>query len=135
VTTDNTSYAPFLTHPFYATGGSLYWRVAARDKAQNVGDFTTAQRIDIAQRLKVAVNRPALRRRWTRVVVTVSNPSNRPVAGATVKVSGAGIRAKRGRTNGQGKVTFRLRPRKKGRLLYSATKAGYAAGTLSMRIR
>ena len=135
VTTDNTSYAPFLTHPFYATGGSLYWRVAARDKAQNVGDFTTAQRIDIAQRLKVAVNRPALRRRWTRVVVTVSNPTNRPVGGATVKVSGAGIRAKRGRTNGKGKVTFRLRPRKKGRLLYSATKAGYAAGTLSMRIR
>jgi len=135
VTTDNTSYAPLLTHPFYATGGSLYWRVAARDKGMNVGDFTTAQRIDIAQRLKVAVNRPTPRRRWTRVTVTVSNPSNRPVAGATVKVSGAGVRAKRARTNGKGKVTFRLRPRKKGRLLYSATKAGYAAGTLSIRVR
>jgi hypothetical protein len=135
VTTDNTSYAPLLTHPFYASGGSLYWRVAARDKAYNVGDFTQAQRIDIAQRLRVSVSRPALRRRWTRVVVTVSDPTNKPVAGATVRVSGAGIRAKRGRTNGRGKVSFRIRPRKKGRLLYSATKAGFAAGALSMRVR
>jgi hypothetical protein len=135
VTTDNTSYAPLLTHPFYANGGSLYWRVAARDKAFNVGDFTQAQRIDIAQRLKVSVSRPALRKRWTRVVVTVSNPLNKPVAGATVRVSGAGMRAKRGRTNGRGKVTFRLRPRKKGRLLFGATKPGYAAGALSMRVR
>jgi hypothetical protein len=135
VTTDNTSYAPLLTHPSYTNGGSLYWRVAARDKAFNVGDFTQAQRIDIAQRLRVAVNRPALRRRWTRVVVTVSDPTNKPVAGATVRVSGAGIRAKRGRTNGKGKVSFRIRPRKKGRLLYSATKPGYAAGALSMRVR
>jgi hypothetical protein len=135
VTTDNTSYAPFLTHPFYANGGSLYWRVAARDKAFNVGDFTQAQRIDISQRLRVSVSRPALRRRWTRVVVSVSDPTNKPVAGATVRVSGAGIRAKRGRTNGRGKVSFRIRPRKKGRLLYRATKAGYAAGALSMRVR
>jgi hypothetical protein len=135
ITTDNTSYAPLMTHPFYANGGSLYWRVAARDKSFNVGDFTQAQRIDIAQRLKVSVNRPALRKRWTRVVVTVSNPTNQPVAGATVRVSGAGMRAaKKGRTNGKGKVTLRIKPRKKGRLTYSATKAGYAAGALVMRV-
>ena len=30
VTTDNTSYAPLLLHPFYVMGGSFYWRVAAR---------------------------------------------------------------------------------------------------------
>ena len=58
VTTDNTSYAPLMTHPFYANGGSLFWRVAARDKSFNVGDFSQTQRIDIAQRLRVAVNRP-----------------------------------------------------------------------------
>jgi hypothetical protein len=134
VTTDNTSYAPLMTHPFYTNGGSLYWRVAARDKAFNLGDFTQAQRIDISQRLRVAVNRPAPRRRWTRVVVTVSDPLNKPVAGASVRVSGAGIKAKRGRTKMTGKVTFRLRPRKKGRLLFRATKPGYAAGALSMRV-
>jgi hypothetical protein len=134
VTTDNTSYAPLLTHPFYANGGTFYWRVAARDKSFNLGDFSQAQRIDISQRLRVAVNRPAPRRRWTRVVVTVSDPLNKPVAGASVRVSGAGVKAKRGRTKMTGKVTFRLRPRKKGRLVFSATKPGYAAGSLSMRV-
>jgi hypothetical protein len=134
VITDNTSYAPLLTHPFYANGGTFYWRVAARDKSFNVGDYSQAQRIDIAQRLKVAVNRPALRKRWTKVVVTVSDPMNHAVAGATVRVTGAGIKAKRSRTKMTGKVTFRLRPRKKGRLVFSATKPGYAAGALSMRV-
>ena len=134
VTTDNTSYAPLLTNPFYATGGTLYWRVAARDKAFNVGDFSQAQRIDIAQRLKVAVNRQARRKRWTKVVVTVSDPLNHAVAGATVRVTGAGIKAKSGRTKSTGKVTLKLRPRKKGRLTFSATKPGYAAGSLSMRV-
>jgi hypothetical protein len=135
VTTDNTSYAPVLTHPFYVSGGSFYWRVAARDKSFNLGDWTAVHRIDIAQRLRVAVNRPALRKRWTRVVVTVSDPAVKPVAGAKVRVSGAGIRAKTGRTNRSGKVSFRVRPRKRGKLVFSATKAGYAAGSLSMRVR
>jgi hypothetical protein len=134
VTTDNTSYAPLLTHPFYANGGTLYWRVAARDKAFNVGDFTQAQRIDIAQRLKVAVNRPAPRKRWTRVVVTVSDPTNKRIARATVRVSGAGMRARKGRTNGKGRITFRIRPRKKGRITFSATKPGYSPGALVMRV-
>ncbi len=52
VTTDNTSYAPVLTHPFYINGGSFYWRVAARDKAFNNGDWTQVQRIDIAEHLQ-----------------------------------------------------------------------------------
>ena len=135
VITDNTSYAPLLTHPFYANGGTLYWRVAARGQEPSTSATSRqAQRIDIAQRLKVAVNRPALRKRWTKVVVTVSDPMNHAVAGATVRVTGAGIKAKRGRTKMTGKVTFRLRPRKKGRLVFSATKPGYAAGALSMRV-
>jgi large repetitive protein len=134
VTTDNTSYAPVMTHPFYANGGTFYWRVAGRDKSFNLGDWSAAGRIDVAQRLKVAVNRPVLRRRWNRITVTVSNPTNKRVAGATVRLSGAGLKARKAKTNRKGQVSFRLRPRKKGRLLFSATKAGYAAGSLSMRI-
>jgi hypothetical protein len=135
VTTDNTSYAPLLTHPLYVNGGSFYWRVAARDKLFNLGDWTQAQRIDISQRLRVAVNRTPPRRRRTRVLVTVSDPAGKAVAGATVRVSGAGMQPKSGRTNARGRVTLRLRPRKRGRLLFRATKQGFAAGTLSMRIR
>jgi len=135
VTTDNTSYAPLLMHPSYLAGGSLYWRVAAMDKSMNLGDWTQAQRIDIAQRLRVAVNRALLRRRTTRVLVTISDPTGKAVAGATVRVSGAGLRPRVGRTNGRGRVSFRLRPRKRGRVVFRASKAGYAAGALSMRIR
>jgi hypothetical protein len=135
VSTDNTSYAPLLLHPFYVMGGSFYWRVAARDKAYNLGDWSQAQRIDIAQRLRVAVNRTAPRRRWTRVLVTVSDPSGKAVSGASVRVTGAGMQPKSGRTNGRGRVTLRVRPRKRGRLLFRATKQGFAVGTLSMRIR
>ena len=54
---------------------------------------------------------------------------------ASVRVTGAGMRPKSGRTNGRGKVTLRVRPRKRGRLLFRATKQGFAAGSLSMRIR
>ena len=135
VTTDNTSYAPVMTHPFYANGGTFYWRVVGRDKGFNLGDWSQARQIDIAQRLRVAVNRPVMRKRWNRITVTVSDPANKPVARALVRVSGAGVKARRARTNSKGKVSFRVRPRKKGRLLFSATKAGCAAGALSMRVR
>jgi len=135
VTTDNTSYAPLLTHPFYVMGGSFYWRVAGRDKGFNVGDWTQAQRIDISQRLRVAVNRAVPRRRWTRVRVTVSDPGLKRIAGAKVRVSGAGLRPRSGKTNRSGQVSFRLRPRKRGRVLFTATKPGFASGTLSMRVR
>jgi len=134
VTTDNTSYAPLMTHPFYANGGSLYWRVAARDKNFNVGDFSQAQRIDIAQRLRVAVNRPALRKRMNRLTVTVQDPTLKAVAGATVRVSGTGIKARKGKTNRKGRITFKIKPRKKGRLTFKATKPGYTAGSLAMRV-
>ncbi|MEP6909497.1 MAG: hypothetical protein ABI896_03580 [Actinomycetota bacterium] len=134
VTTDNTSFAPLLTHPAYVNGGKLYWHVAAMDKSMNLGDWTQAQTIDIAQHLRVAISRPPIRKFWTRVVVTVSDPTFKPVAGAAVRVSGAGIRRRAGRTNRRGQVSFRIRPRKRGRLMFRASKAGYAAGALSMRI-
>ena len=33
-----------------------------------------------------------------------------------------------------GKVTFKIKPRKKGRLTFKATKPGYTAGSLTMRV-
>ena len=135
VTTDNTSYAPLLSHPAYVNGGTLYWRVAAVDKALNVGDWTAAQSFTIAQRLRVAVNRAARRKRWTRLLVTVSDQGLHGVAGVKVKVSGAGIRAKSAKTNRSGKASVRVRPRKRGKLVFRATKAGWAPGALTMRVR
>ena len=84
--------------------------------------------------LRVSVNRPALRKRMNRLTVTVQNPTLKSVAGATVRVSGAGIKARKGKTSGKGKITFKIKPRKKGRLTFKATKSGYTAGSLTMRI-
>jgi hypothetical protein len=43
-TTDNPSYAPWLSAFTYAAGGTFYWRVAAADDVgANVGDFTAAR--------------------------------------------------------------------------------------------
>ena len=40
-TTENASFAPLMTEPAYAVGGTFYWRVAAADAAiGNVGDFS-----------------------------------------------------------------------------------------------
>ena len=99
----------------------------------NLGDWTRALSFDIAQRLRVSVSGAVLRSRTARIVVTVFDAASKPVAGASVRVSGVGV-LKAGRTNGAGKVGFRLRVRKRGRLTFSATKAGYAPGALSMRV-
>jgi hypothetical protein len=135
VTTDNTSYAPLLLHPNYVNGGTLFWRVAAMDENRNTGEFAPAQKINIAQRLRMAANGQPRRRRWTRVTISVSDPAGRPVPAATVRVSGAGIRARSARTGRRVRVTFMLRPRTRGRLSFTARKAGFAAGGLSIRIR
>jgi hypothetical protein len=135
VTTDNPSYAPLMLSPSYVNGGTLFWRVAAMDKSGNVGEFAPTQRIDIGQRLRMTLAGQPRRRRWTRVTVTVTNPARRPVAAAAVRVSGAGMRARTARTNRRGRAIFRVRPPKRGRLTFTATKRGFRAGSLSLRVR
>ena len=47
--TDNPSFAPLLTHPTYAAGGTFYWHVAAADDvALNVGDFSPTRSFTLA---------------------------------------------------------------------------------------
>jgi hypothetical protein len=135
VTTDNTSYAPLLTHPAYVGGGTFFWRVAAMDENRNVGDYAPAQQFGIAQRLKLAVMGIPRRRRTTRLTAFVTNYGRRPIAGATVRVSGAGIRPRKTRTSRSGRATFRFRTPKRGRLTFTASKPGFTAGAMTIRVR
>jgi hypothetical protein len=50
-------------------------------------------------------------------------------------VSGAGARGARARTNRKGIATFRIRATKKGAIVFRATKSGYAAATLKLRVK
>jgi hypothetical protein len=133
--TDNTSYAPPMTQPAYRDAKVFYWRVAGVDGGNNVGDFTPAMQIGSSRRLRLVTRGKLARGRSARVSVTVTGPTGGPVAGATVRVSGAGIRPQGSRTNRAGKVRFAVRPKRRGTVTYRATKSGYQPAVLRSRVR
>jgi protein-S-isoprenylcysteine O-methyltransferase Ste14 len=137
VMTDNTSYAPVMTLPAYLASNplSFYWRVAGVDEGNNVGDYTPVQQIGTARRMRLAARGKPVRGRSTAVLLTVTGSSDAPVNGATVRVSGAGIRLLSARTNRAGRVRFTIRPKRRGTITYRATKAGYQPATLKTRVR
>jgi hypothetical protein len=145
VTTDNTSYAPPLTHSFYLLGGTFYWRVAAVDEDRNIGDFTRAHSftlkksagpgaVQVTQRLRIGVRGRLRLRRMSRVVVTV-RAGGRVIPGAKVRGLGSGLRPRWRTTNRRGQVVFRYRPKTKARVLFQATKRGYLFGATQVRVR
>ena len=77
----------------------------------------------------------ARRKFKTRVTARVLNGQGRPVAGVRVSVRGVGVRAVAKRTNTKGQVVFTLKPRKRGKLVFSATKSGYQPAYRSMQVR
>ena len=139
VTTDNANYAPPLK--WFALGGldtgRLYWRVAALDEGNNLGDFTPVQLISRTRRMQLIVTGSPLRaRRATALSLTVRNfESKVGVTGARVRISGAGIRARRLRTTVGGMVRFSIRPRRKGLFLVRASAPGYRAAQIAVRVR
>jgi hypothetical protein len=134
VTTDNPSYAPTMTAYGYGTG-NLYWRVAGVDEDRNQGDWTQVQQIRLQPRLKVMVSGTAKRKRKSTVRVSVMSATGKRLSGARVKLTGVGVRAVVRKTNRLGQVTFKVRPKKKGKLLVSATKSGYQPAYGSLRVK
>jgi hypothetical protein len=60
------------------------------------------------------------------VTLTVRNASFQPVQGASVRVSGAGVKAATKLSNAEGKVVFRIRATKyPGKVTFKITKAGF----------
>jgi protein-S-isoprenylcysteine O-methyltransferase Ste14 len=135
LSTDNTNYAPLLKHSAYSGDDPLYWRVAAVDEGNNVGDWSPTQRIGVVRRMRLTARGTPKRKRTRPIVITVRSGANRPIAGATVRVSGAGARKMARRTNRRGIATFKVRPRLRGAVVVRATKSGYASATLRLRVR
>jgi hypothetical protein len=126
VVTDNASYAPRLKYPFVRLDtGHLYWRVAAMDEGNNDGDFTQPQHIKRIRRMEVSLRGSLKRRKRSPVVIFIRNfETAGGVPGATVRVSGAGIR-RRARTDAGGAVRIVLRPKRRGVIVIAASKRGY----------
>jgi hypothetical protein len=135
VSTDNTSYAPAMTSYGYSSASRLYWRVAAVDEDRNQGDWSQVQQIKLQPRLRVSVSGLARHKKMSSVRVSVMNAQGKRLAGAKVKLTGVGIRAVVRKTNKLGMVTFKVRPKKKGKLLVSATKSGFQAAYGSLKVR
>jgi hypothetical protein len=137
VVTDNTSYAPLLRYPGQVSldTGRLYWRVAATDEGDNVGDFTQPQLLTRVRRMKVSV-RGTLRRhskRW--LTVSVSNfETGGGIGGALLRLKGAGV-LRKAHTTPFGSAMLQLRPSRRGYLVISASKRGYAPASVTLRIR
>jgi hypothetical protein len=55
--------------------------------------------------------------------------------GVAVRVVGAGVKAKTVHTNMWGVASFTLKPSKRGRVLFTARKAGFQAAGLTLRVR
>jgi hypothetical protein len=138
VVTDNTSYAPLLKYPGFRTlnTGRLFWRVAAMDEGDNVGDFTQPQLITRIRRMEISLRGTVKRNQKGTLTVTVSDfETAGGVSAATVRVSGAGIRRRAARTNSFGGVRLILRPTRKGALLVTVSKRGYEPTSARLRIR
>jgi hypothetical protein len=135
VTTDNPSYAPTMTQYGYNGGGTLYWRVAGVDEDRNQGDWTQVQQIKLQPRLKVRVYGTARRKRLSLITVRVSDATNRRLAGALVRVTGAGLKPVSRRTNKLGQIVFKVKPRKTGKLLFSASRKGFQPAYGSLKVK
>jgi hypothetical protein len=138
VVTDNTSYAPKLKYYGFRTlnTGHLYWRVAAQDEGNNVGDFTQPQLITRIRKMEIGV-RGALKRGSKRplTILVTDFETAAGVSGATVRVSGAGLRRRVAHTNMFGGTRLVLRPTRRGFLVISASKRGYQGTSVRLRIR
>ena len=138
VLTDNTSYAPLLRYLGYRSlnTGRLYWRVAAIDEGNNVGDYTQPQLIARTPRMEIAVRGSVKRRKRSTLTIMVTNfETGGGIPRATVRIAGAGIRARRVRTDLFGSARVVLRPSRRGALLITATKRGYRRASLRLSVR
>jgi hypothetical protein len=135
ITTDNTAYAPKLSNVAYLSGNQLYWRVAGVDGDGNVGDFSPAQPLSLLPRMKVTVKGSLRKRRRSSVSVTIKNASGIWMPGVKIRVLGAGVKAQTRKTSRWGVASFRLRPTKRGRVLFTAKKSGFQSAGITLRVR
>jgi hypothetical protein len=135
IRTDNTAYAPPMTQTQYLNGGTLYWRVAAVDADRNQGDYSPAQKVGFASKMRVQLVGFPLAGRWSKVTVKVTNFTNQPVGGAAIRVTGKGLKLRAKRTSKAGSVTFRIRAKKGVSILFRAIKTGYVPATTTYKVR
>ncbi len=134
LTTEATNHAPKLIQRDYSDGGALYWRVAAVDADGNLGDFSPVLQFGIDQPLRVRTLGAPIRGRASTLTVITSTTLD-PVPGASVRIWGAGLKARTVKTKANGRIVIKVKPKKKGFIYFRATKAGFKMGTTQVAVR
>lgn len=138
-TTETAGFASLLSSFGYGSGGTFYWRAAMIDADANQGDFTAPRSFTLPAPTSsggtttaksiflVSVSGYPVKHRRRTVTLTVLNRANaKPVPGAKVRVSGAGVTRKTKTTGSLGKVRFRIRAKRyPGRVTFRITKSGF----------
>jgi hypothetical protein len=148
--TDSTAYTSSTAYP---AGVTLYWRVQAEAEDESQASAFvglswsatgTFQREagsggpgPADARFKITSKGAPSYRTTKKVTLTVKNLStNAPVAGASVRVSGAGVKVVTRKTGSTGKVTFKLKAKKyPGTVNYRVTRTGYQTTTYKQSVR
>jgi hypothetical protein len=132
--TVNTGWAPKLSSSAALAGGRLFWRVAPIDDGGSTGAYATGSFV-LPRGMRVRASGLLARGRRGRLSITVTDAAGKPVRKARLTITGAGMRTRRARTNGQGTVTVAVTPRRRGLVTVSARLKGYADGTGTARVR
>jgi hypothetical protein len=134
-TIQNAAFAPTMYSAVqYGNGGTIYWRVAAVDADGNTGSWATSTLTLPAKMLLSSSTNGAHKGVYNSITITVKNAYGVAVAGAAVKATGAGITAVTKSTGLGGKVTFKLKPTKAGKLTFAATKSAYIKATITVAV-
>jgi hypothetical protein len=104
------------------------------DVDNNTGDWSKAQEFALPQTMRLRANGFPIRGRKGAVLVTVTSTRG-AVAGASIRLWGGGLSPRVKRTDAQGRATFTVKPRKRGRLYVAATKPGFVKTQVSLVIR
>jgi large repetitive protein len=127
-TVQNAAYAPTMSSfgsTAYANGGTIYWRVATVDDDNNVGSYTVSTLTLPTKTVLTSSSSSIHKGVTTSVTFTLKTVGGTGVVGASVHVSGAGVIAATKSTGTGGKVTFKLKPTKTGKVAVTASKVGY----------
>jgi hypothetical protein len=133
-TTDNASWAPRMLNPAFDRATDLYWRVAVVDEGHNLGGWA-ARRLRSLPSARIHLRGRLRTSRAGTVRVTVTGRNGRRLAGAVVRVQGAGVMSRPRRTDRRGTARLRLTPRARGVVRFSAEKAGYSPARAKLRVR
>jgi hypothetical protein len=147
-TTDNPRFAPTLISTTYAAGGHFWWRVAAVDADGNVGDWAT-RTFDLPplasstppptslKTFRLSAKGYPVKNRYKTIYITVKDSASlAAIRYASVRASGAGVRATTKLTNSSGVARFYLRAtRYPGTVTFRVSKAGYQTKYLYRKVR